>query len=552
MVKLTGSFASACNNITSISILDPNESITATIFVRRKESDISLKDFADGILSGNIINPLSRDELKDKFGADNKDLDAVEEYITNCGITVTDRFRSSGTFYLTGTVGAFNSAFDTELMSIVTPEGPFRTYEGELSVPNNLDGIILHIGGLDNSQLLRSHMVTTESLTDLNSLLSSTYLSPPAVAKAYNFPSSTGAGQCIAILEFGGGYTATDLNNSFAYMGVSVPTTVDISVNGGTNNPSDTSSVGEVVLDIVVAGGVANGAKLAIYFAPGTIDNFATAINAAVNDSVNNPSVISISWGLYESDWGIYSTLMDTALQSAIAMGISVYVASGDTGAEAGVSGTPTYSVQLPAASTYCVSCGGTTLQLNPNGSIGNEYVWHQSTVSSGGGVSTIYSVPTWQTGLTTKTYPSGTISALSGRGIPDISSNGDPATGYIAYYNGHYYACGGTSAAAPLWAGFTARLNAITGSRLGFPLRLFYANTSAFNDITVGNNASPGALGYSATTGWDACTGLGTPNGMAILNLISQSRNGLTWPRLNKNSRPSIEQLYPRPYIRA
>lgn len=554
-IKLPDSLAPVNNDILSSKILDPNEIVTATILIRKKNPDVSLAEYANGVVSGSN-DLISRTDLKDIFGADLDDLDFAQLYCVDCGLDVTSRFRSSGTLYVSGPASAFNQAFNTRLISVERSTGTFRTYNGELSIPEELDGIILHVLDLDNSPALHPLYVTAdpevENLniddTSLNPLLSSVPLRPAQVANAYNCPQNSGAGQCVAILQFGGGYTTSDITNSFSRIGLSNPTIVDVLVNGATNNPTDTNSSVEVMLDTYVVGGTVPNAKQAIYFAPNTLGNFVNAYNAAVYDAVNNPSIISVSWGQYEAFWS--STLRNTIdgiLQAAAVLGISTYIASGDYGSKA-TSTSSAYTVNY--ISPWAFGVGGTTLQLNPNGSAGNEYTWNQGTAGTGGGISSLYSVPAYQTGLTSKTYPGNVVSALSGRGIPDLSAPADPATGYQFYSNGNFYTTGGTSAAAPFWAGFTARLNAISGTRLGFAVNLFYSNPGVFNNITVGNNALTGSQGFAATAGWNACTGLGTPKGAEILNLIS-SATGTRWPKQNTGSRPTSGAVYPRPVVK-
>src|SRR5262249_54971547 len=135
---------------------------------------------------------------------------------------------------------------------------------------------------------------------------SETARTPPQVAALYGFPSGLdGSGQCIAMIELGGGYRLADLNKYFADLNVATPTVSAISVLGGhntsTGNPNGPD--GEVMLDIEVAGSVAPGARIAVYFAPNTDDGFLGALKAAVHDDLRKPSVVSISWGAPEKDW---------------------------------------------------------------------------------------------------------------------------------------------------------------------------------------------------------------------------------------------------------
>jgi len=145
-----------------------------------------------------------------------------------------------------------------------------------------------------------------------------------------------------------------------------------------------------------------------------------------------------------------------------------------------------------------------------------NETVWNNAEGSTGGGVSKIFSVPTWQANLkVTKTVGGGT-QALTMRGVPDVAAVADPETGYLVIVDGKQSISGGTSAVAPFWAGIVARINSLKGVQAGFFLPKLYLSSSACRDITVGNNGL-----YAASTGWDACTGLGTPNGAKLATFL-------------------------------
>jgi kumamolisin len=280
-------------------------------------------------------------------------------------------------------------------------------------------------------------------------------------------------------------------------------------VDGGTNAPGDPNGAdGEVALDIQVAGSIAPGAKIAVYFAPNTDQGFIDAITTAVHDTANQPSVISISWGAPESSWAEASvTALDDACQSAAALGVTITVASGDNGSSDGVSGGGN-QVDFPASSPHVLACGGT--ELTGSGStIASETVWNDGTQggATGGGFSTLFPVPTWQTGAGI---------AGSGRGVPDVAGDAAPASGYNILVDGQREVVGGTSAVAPLWAALLALINQQKGAPVGLVNAALYAAAADFRDITQGNNGA-----YKAEKGWDACTGLGSPNGQAIAAVL-------------------------------
>ena len=273
------------------------------------------------------------------------------------------------------------------------------------------------------------------------------------------------------------------------------------------------------MLDIEVVGAIAPNANIAVYFAPNTDAGFLDAITTAIHDTTNKPSVISISWGGPESSWTQQAmTAFDSAFQAAAAVGITVCVASGDNGSSDGVTDGADH-VDFPASSPHALACGGTNLQVSGN-EISGEFVWNDGAQggSGGGGVSSFFALPAWQDGLqTTKT--SGSIGPLTMRGMPDVCGDADPETGYNVRIDGTDTVIGGTSAVAPLWAGLIARINATNGRPVGFINPTLYATPTALHDITQGNNGD-----FEASPGWDACTGLGSPDGGKIATLLGSA----------------------------
>jgi kumamolisin len=340
---------------------------------------------------------------------------------------------------------------------------------------------------------------------------------PLELGRLYNFPPSTdGSGQTVAVIELGGGFTASDLTQYFNGLGITQPPTVTaVSVAGGANQPGGDAD-GEVMLDIEVIGALAPGAKIVVYFAPNTDQGFYEAISQAAHDAANKPSVISISWGGPEDGWNAPSRdAMQTALEDAAALGVTVTAAAGDSGSSDGeTDGQP--HVDFPASSPYTLACGGTKLTAR-GGSIVSEVVWNETSVNegaTGGGVSGVFALPSWQQGIAVPKAPNG----IAGRGVPDVAGNADPLTGYQVRIDGKAAVIGGTSAVAPLWAALIARCNQKLGRPLGdVHAALYGIGTRAFRDITEGNNGA-----YQAAVGWDPCTGLGSPDGQALLAALT------------------------------
>jgi kumamolisin len=293
---------------------------------------------------------------------------------------------------------------------------------------------------------------------------------------------------------------------------------ISVSVDKATNSPTTPDSAdGEVLLDIEVIGAVAPGARIVVYFAPNTSRGFQDALTTAIHDATNKPSVISISWGSAESTWTAQSmTAFDTAAQEAAALGVTICAADGDNGSSDAETDGKNH-VDFPASSPHILACGGTSLE-SANGAITSETVWNDGAQggASGGGYSVQFPMPSWQISAKIKA-PSG-----SGRGVPDVAGDADPNTGYNILVDGQKLVFGGTSAVAPLWTGLIALLNQKLGKPVGFfqpGLYALPAADKAFHDITSGNNGA-----FSAGPGWDAVTGLGSPNGSNILAALSSS----------------------------
>jgi subtilase family serine protease len=215
---------------------------------------------------------------------------------------------------------------------------------------------------------------------------------------------------------------------------------------------------------------------------------------------------------------------MNAALEDAAALGVTVTVASGDNGSTDGETDGNLH-VDFPASSPYALACGGTTL-YGSGSKISSEIVWNETANkngATGGGVSALFALPAYQKSASVPPVPQ---SNFVGRGVPDVSGDADPTTGYRVRVNGKDQVYGGTSAVAPLWAALIALLNQKLGAPVGFlNPKLYGLQPAAFRDITSGNNDDSGRGNYNARTGWDPCTGLGSPNGTALLSALSPAQ---------------------------
>jgi kumamolisin len=507
--SVRGSVRQPVPDAISVGFPNPYELIDVTVVLRRRNDKLPKEG-----------RTISREEFERRYGADPADVERVEQFASDYDLSVTEVDLGRRTVSLSGTVANMNEAFGTEIRLYQSSAGTFRGRTGALFVPADLAPIVTGVFGLDNrpqtkTRFRRLIAVGPKAAGD-------TSYTPPAVAKLYNYPTAAnGTGQTVAIIELGGGFRISDLTNYFKNLGISpAPSVTSVSVDGGVNQPAGdpNSADGEVLLDIEVVGSIATKAKIAVYFAPNTDQGFLDAITTAVHDKVRKPSVVSISWGGAESSWTAQAlTSFDQAFQDAAVLGVTICCASGDDGSSDGVNDGAAH-VDFPSSSPNVLACGGTRLE-STSGKITKEVVWNQGAGNgaSGGGVSDHFPLPAYQGSA--KVPVSVNPTHFKGRGVPDVSGDADPATGYQILVDGKSAVFGGTSAVAPLWAALIALLNQQNGTPLGFVNTTLYgAATKALRDITSGNNGA-----YQAGPGWDPCTGLGSPNGQQLVTVLNK-----------------------------
>jgi kumamolisin len=491
---------------------DPTERLEVTVLVRRgahEEFQSRVSEIASGKYSGECM---TREQFAARHGADSADLAAVRDFAAANGLAVVLEHAARRTVILSGTVAQFNAAFNVELKLMRHERCSYRGRTGSVHLPNSLEGIVEAVLGLDSRPQAAPHFRVRPAASAAASF------TPTQVASLYAFPQSSGTGQCVAIIELGGGFRPADLDTYFKGLSVSSPTVIAVSVDHAQNTPTGDANGpdAEVMLDVEVVGSIVPQSKIAVYFAPNTDAGFLDAITTAIHDTTNKPSVISISWGGPESSWTQQAmTAMDEAFQAATTLGITVCVASGDNGSSDGVTDGADH-VDFPASSAFALACGGTSLMATSS-SISGEVVWNDGAAggASGGGVSTFFATPSWQSALSV-TSAQGARSPLTKRGVPDVAGNADPQTGYQVRVDGSNTVIGGTSAVAPLWAALITRLNQLSGKSAGLINPQIYQTPKSFRDITSGNNGD-----FAAASGWDACSGLGSPNGAALRSII-------------------------------
>ncbi|MCQ8278255.1 S53 family peptidase [Acetobacteraceae bacterium KSS8] len=447
------------------------------------------------------------------------DIRALTDYANAHGLTVLESSAARRLVRVSGTPRAMEAAFGTKLELYTSGAETFRSHSGEVRLPENLHGIVDSVLGLDDRAIAHTRIVRPHVAQPGG-------LEPNKLATLYDFPTGVdGTGVTIALIELGGGYSASDNQAAFKAMGLKTPRVVAVSVDGA-RNKTGSDADGEVALDIQVAGGLAPGAEIAVYFAPNTDAGFSDAISQAAHDTTTKPSVISISWGGPESSWSTQAvSAMNSALQDAAAMGISVYVASGDSLATDGVDDGMAH-VDFPASSPWAIGCGGTHIAVSGN-AITAEMVWNDSLQGgggTGGGISDLFDVPAFQTSVN---LPASVNGGRKGRGVPDVAGDAAPGSGYLVVVDGKKEVVGGTSAVAPLWAGLTALINQKAAVPVGFLPNFLYGQIKAGRKLTVeitsGNNKPANSqIGYQAGPTWNACTGLGRPDGKALFAALT------------------------------
>jgi len=516
LVPLPNSDHSAPLNCRQVGKTSATQQLTVTVVLKRAQPlDIAA-------LKG---RQLSREEYLNTHGATQAAMDQVRTLAARHGLTLVHEDRAARRVWLRGTAQQLEQTFGVQLNDYEHTAPPpagsyFHSFTGKISVPEPESAVIETVLGLDTRPIARPHIRWLSQIVKANPNAAENSFTPPQVAQAYDYPTTVnGAGQCIALIELGGGFEESDIETYFGQLGITPPTVVAVPVDGGTNAPGDPNGAdGEVALDIQVAGSIAPGARIAVYFTPNTNQGFQDAISAAIHDTTSKPSVISISWGGPESSWDTSSlSSFDNTLQSAAALGVTITVASGDSGSSDGVSDGANH-VDFPSSSPHVLGCGGTALDIS-NGVRSSETVWNdqsQGGGASGGGVSSFFALPSWQSGANVPAPTGG----QGGRGVPDVAGDASPETGYQILVDGQSAVVGGTSAVAPLWAALVALVNQQTGRNAGFLNPALYGGGEAnFNDITSGTNGS-----YKAAAGWDPCTGLGSPDGQKIATLVTNS----------------------------
>jgi kumamolisin len=530
---VTGSRRVALPGAKALGPANEHAVIEVLVKVRRKKDVGALEDRPKAAMP--------RDAVGSSYGASPADLKTVADTFRKLGLQVVSTDPATRSVDLSGTVGEMEKAFQVKLFEYEHPDGNYRGRVGDVFIPAALHGIVTGVFGLDDRRVARRRRRQNAhrgAAKNPSSVPSSWYV-PATLGARYSFPPGDGSGQAAGLLEFGGGYFPADLQRFCSLAGVSQPTVVPISVDGTSTSAKD-GAEREVMLDIEVIAGVCPKATIAVYFAHWGEMGWIKALDAAVHDTQNKPSVISASWGSPE-DTSIWTTQamneINETLKDAAMAGVTVCIAAGDDGSsDADPDGHA--HVDFPSSSPYVLAVGGTTI---PKKTVPvPDIVWFEgdglrqqnnpNSGSTGGGVSTVFPRPAWQQGVSVTSVNPG---AIVGRITPDVAANADwTASPYLLCVDGGSQPNGGTSAASPLVAAMITLINGQLGgsAKVGYLTPLLYQSAaggrplgaSACTDIVSGGNKTAKAGGYTAEPGYDAVSGWGNPNGVKLKQAIA------------------------------
>ena len=563
MQQLKSHIPPAVQTSTDLGTLDPDQPIEFSISLQMPNPD-EFEQFVKNLSDPNSPDYqkfLTHEELKQRFYLSAEQLQDVINTLAANNIEVLSH--SEMLIQARGTVTNIEAFFNTEMSYYLNSRGNvFFAPKYELQIPTALPIATVH--GLNNVSVAHKHTIHQETQVRKNtSFPTKSGMTPTDIRKAYGIPtgsgaSATGSGQTVALVELDGFNMADIVNYENCFntksggsytIGGSSPNCGSGGTGGTYSTPSPTITtipVGgpvtagensdEVTLDIEMVIAVAPAATIRVYEAPSLSYSAIIAIyDRIISDNI--AKIVSTSWGIPESGSdGLSSSELDqenTLFQTMTAQGITFFAASGDSGAFDDLNnGSCQLLVDDPSVQPQVIGVGGTKLFTNTNGSYASETSWNELAVShgaGGGGISSHFTIQSWQLGSITSAQSSTTM-----RNTPDVSLNADPYTAYAVYWTdpgttpGAWYQIGGTSAAAPLWAGFLALVNAgrVANSKtiLTSVAQNLYtiaqsgSYSTNFNDIKDGTTNGH----YSAVTGYDNTTGLGSFNGTLLNTLIA------------------------------
>ncbi len=517
---LNGHVPEAAKVLTPVAGMSGSNHLKLAVGLPLRNPD-ALKNFLGQLYdpaSPNYRHYLTPEQFTEMFGPTREDYQAVLDFARTNGLTVTATHPNRMLVDVNGAVADIEKAFHVTLHVYQHPTEARTFYAPD--VEPSVDGAlpILNVHGLDNYSLPHPNL----HIKPFGSATPNFGAGPGGSYRGSDFRAAyvpgvplTGSGQIVGLLQFDG-YYANDIATYESQAGLPNVPLVNVPVDGGVATPGSNNS--EVCLDIEMVISMAPGvSEILVYEAPNNTALWVDLLNRMAND--NLAKQLSCSWG-----GGGPSATAEQIFQQMAAQGQTFFNASGDSDAF-------TSSVQFPSDSPNIVQVGGTTLTTTgPGGPWVSETVWNwggRKGTGSSGGISTFYSIPSYQQGVSMANNQGSTTM----RNIPDVALTADNV--YVVYNNGGSGTFGGTSCAAPLWAGFTALINqqaATNGLQpVGFLNPAIYSiglgtgYPSDFYDTTVGDNTSTGSPSrFFAVAGYDLCTGWGTPNGSNLIAALT------------------------------
>lgn len=548
--------------------VSPDETVTAVLLLRTPKGAPPLVETARDVVR--TREPWSHERYAATYGASPDDLARIEAFAREWDLSVVEVHRPSRAVTLRGTARALMAALDVKLERHVYKGEVDVTHDAPFSVPASLGGVIVWVF------LPRRAPLTSESppprrriepppAPPTNGHDKPWRSHPPTrFAELYDFPAElTGEGVCLGVLSLYGGFSTDDMQVFFEGLGMRAPEILTVGPNRWATG-QDAWANFEITMDAQIAFSCAPGVRPVVYFSGATgnddttVHSYFQLFNAALFDTENRPAVLTLSAGLPEDLPGVWTRAeaerVDELFIIAAILGITICLPSGDSGSiypmAQGMFSAPSL-VYFPGSSPWALCCGGTTLVLDERGEPKDEVVWNRlaDTMflaygsagrlahlgSSSGGVSLYFERPEWQSRAPVPARSFATFRdwiftepahTFAGRGCPDVAAHADFFEGYRIFVDGAYRYGGGSSASAPLIAALVARLCQGVGRRLGFLNPLLYRlqldeGADVFRPIVSGNNG-----GYSASpeARWNACTGLGSPRGRALLEALREA----------------------------
>lgn len=477
-------------------------------------------------LYGHFLTP---EQFTDRFAPSSEDVLKVTEYLQSKGLEIKNIHPNHLLIEVEGSAADVEKAFQVQLHQYRKVSGkvafaPLSEPMLDAEIAPLLNGVV----GINTFSEFHHHIRMAHANHPAGSAPQGG-LGPSDLRSAYNLSSASqdGSGETLAVMELDG-YTTSDISTYARQFGITkAPKLKNVLVSGATGEAGDGAV--EVTLDLQVMIAIAPGAsQILVYEGPNTDAGLLATYSKIATD--NKAREISTSWGQPETQASSASLQSEnTIFMQMASQGQSLFAASGDSGAYDDGSNI---SVDDPASQPYVTGVGGTSLTMGSGSSYGSESAWsaqadgENPASGGGGGISTIWSAPSYQAGLANSSNQGST----SMRMVPDVSLDANPTTGYGIYYQGQWGVVGGTSAAAPAWAAFAALVNqarlANSQAPLGLANPALYAiaKTSAyandFHDIADGSTN----LYYPAVTGYDMATGLGSFNGASLLSDLANA----------------------------